>query len=177
MKKFRLLILDANVIIEVHKHGFWSSLINQFDIHINSIVIHNEAHFYEDDQGQRHDINLETDVKSKKVTEIEATPEQISALTDLVNENLLNRIDAGEQEALALLLSGDDNDYKYCAGDTRAIKALASLSLATHGVSLEEVLTSIGQKNKFPHPSYSKKAFDQKKRLRDYHQAWSWQSS
>ncbi len=161
--KSKLVILDANVIIKAFAGGFWKSLISQFDIHVNSIVLRNEVYFYEDDNGNQVSIDLSADIAIQNIKELIATPEEIAVLIDKVNPNFLDRIDNGELEALALLFSGRFDDFKYCTGDTRAIKALASLDLGSHGVSLEELLITIGQKNKLPDLSYSKTAFDKKK--------------
>lgn len=161
--KSRLVILDANVIIKAFAGGFWTTLSSQYDVHITSIVLHNEVYFYIDDNGQRVSIDLNGDIASGNLKELTATPDEIAALIEKVNPNFMDRIDDGEQEALALLLTGRFDEYRYCTGDTRAIKALSSLNLGSLGISLEELLTSIGQKTKLPDPSYSKKAFDRKK--------------
>ena len=161
--KSRLVILDANVIIRAFAGNFWTSLVSQYDISVNSFVLHNEVYYYTDENGQKVNIDLAAELANGKIKEITATTDQIKNLINKVNPSFLDRIDDGEQEALALLLTGDFDDFKYCTGDTRAIKALSSLGLGTLGISLEELLTAIGQKNKLPDLSYSKDAFDRKK--------------
>ncbi|MBF0363826.1 MAG: hypothetical protein HQK49_22590 [Oligoflexia bacterium] len=161
--KSRLVILDANVIIKAFEKNFWKSLVSQYDISINSIVLRNEVYFYTDENGQQVNIDLTVEITSGKIKEITATADEIESLIKKVNPSFLNRIDDGEQEALALLLTGRFDEYKYCTGDTRAIKALASLELGIFGVSLEELLSAIGQKDKLPDLSYSKEAFERKK--------------
>lgn len=161
--KSRLVILDANVIIKAFAGNFWNALIAQYDIHITSIVLRAEVYFYEDKNGQRFSIDLTSDIKSGKVKEITATPEEIATLIYKVNPNFMDRIDDGEQEALALLITGRFDEFRYCTGDTRAIKAMASLNLGALGISLEELLNAINQKGKLPDLSYSKAAFDRKK--------------
>jgi predicted nucleic acid-binding protein len=161
--KSRLVILDANVIIKAFAGNFWNTLIARYDVYVTSIVLRNEVYFYEDKLGQKIQIDVMTYVDSKKIKELTATSLEIAALVDKVNPNFMNRLDDGELEALALLLTGRFDEFLYCTGDTRAIKALASLNLASLGISLEELLTFIGQKGKLPDLSYSKKAFDRKK--------------
>ena len=161
--KSRLVILDANVIIRAFAGNFWTSLVSQYDISVNSFVLRNEVYYYTDEKGQKVNIDLESELANGKIKEITATTDQVENLIKQVNPNFLDRIDDGEQEALALLLAGDFDNFKYCTGDTRAIKALSSLGLGTMGVSLEELLTAIGQKRKLPDPSYSKDAFERKK--------------
>ncbi len=161
--KSRLVILDANVIIKAFAGNFWTSLVSQYDISVNSFVLHNEVYFYPDENNQKVNIDLAGELAAGRIKEITATTDQVEDLIKKVNPNFLDRIDDGEQEALALLLTGDFDNFKYCTGDTRAIKALSSLGLGTLGISLEELLTAIGQKGKLPDPSYSKDAFDRKK--------------
>ncbi|MGK5086331.1 type II toxin-antitoxin system VapC family toxin [Bdellovibrionota bacterium FG-2] len=161
--KSRLVILDANVIIKAFSGNFWKTLITQYDVYITSIVLHAEVYYYMDKNGQKISIDLTAGINSGKIIELTATPNEIATLVNKVNPNFMDRIDDGEQEALALLLTGRFEDFRYCTGDTRAIKALASLNLGPLGISLEEVLDAIGQKGKLPDPSYSKVAFDKKK--------------
>jgi hypothetical protein len=54
-------------------------------------------------------------------------------------------IDAGEQEALALMLAGKCDDHSFCSGDARPLQALSMLGLGERGISLEELLKSIGK--------------------------------
>lgn len=159
----RLVILDANVIIEAFKHKFWNSLVSQFNISVSSIVLHNEVYFYLDENNQKVDIDLATEVSSGRITEISATADEIASLINKVNVNFVDRIDDGEQESIALLNTGRFDDYRYCTGDTRAIKALSSLGMGALGISLEELLGNINQEKKLPDPSYSKKVFNRKK--------------
>jgi hypothetical protein len=161
--KSSLVILDANVIIEAFAGGFWNTLVSQYDVHVTSIVLRSEVYFYEDPKGKRIPIDLDRDVRSGNINELTATSTEIATLIDKVNSNFIDRLDDGEQEALALLLTGRFDEFRYCTGDTRAIKALASLNLGGIGISLEELLVAIGQKNKLPDPSYSKNAFDRKR--------------
>lgn len=159
----RLVILDANVIIEAFGGNFWNSLVTQYEVYVTSIVLRNEVYYFEDANGKQVLINLEADVQKGTIREISATSQEVAALEDRVNPNFLDRIDDGEKEAISLLLTGRFDDFRFCTGDMRAIKALSSLGLGAHGVSLEELLVDIGQKKKLPNPSYSKKTFELKK--------------
>lgn len=161
--KSRLVILDANIVISAFRCGFWSSLIGQYQISLPSIVLHQEVYYYIDVNDQRIPIDLGQYLKSGSIQEVSATPEEIAALEEKVNPSLLERIDDGEKEAIALLLTGNYDGHRYCTSDTRAIKALSALNLGSFGVSLEELLTQIGQGKKLPDQSYSKSAFDLKK--------------
>lgn len=160
--KSRLVIFDAVIIIAAFEGDFWNSLVSQFKIHVPSIVLREATH-YRDKNRQRIAIDMQTYVQQGKVIELTATAREIQTLQEKVNPNFMDRIDDGELEALALLMSGKYNDYRFCTSDTRAIKSMSSLSLGAFGVSLEELLDEIKLRKKLPDPSYSKAAFDRKK--------------
>jgi hypothetical protein len=162
--KFRLVILDANVVIKAFEGNFWNILVSHYEICLPSIVLRKEVYFFNDlKTGERIDINLERFIKQGSITELSASADDLEALVSKIDSNYLERIDAGEREALALLNSGRFDDYRFCTGDMRAIKALASLDLGSFGVSLEELLANAAMKVPLPDQSYSKKAFQRKK--------------
>ena len=53
MKKFRLLLLDANIVIYLFEIGLWDKLIGCRDVLLSRIVAEREAQFFEDDAGER----------------------------------------------------------------------------------------------------------------------------
>ena len=57
-------------------------------------------------------------------------------------------IDAGEQEALALMLANRCPEHMFCSGDGRPLQALAMLNMSDRGVSLEELLRRLGRNQK-----------------------------
>jgi hypothetical protein len=61
MSKLRLLILDANVVIFLNERGIWSKLISRCDVSLPRTVVY-EAEFFDDDNGDRHDIDLRQDI-------------------------------------------------------------------------------------------------------------------
>jgi hypothetical protein len=76
----RLVILDANIIIAAFEHDFWNSLVDQYKIHVNSVVLRQEVYHYYDKYGQKTPINLQQYIDSGKIVEVTATMEQISNL-------------------------------------------------------------------------------------------------
>ncbi len=60
----------------------------------------------------------------------------------LLDANII--IDAGEAEALALLLSNKAKDHVFCTGDRMTIQALSMLDMKDRGISMERFLRSIG---------------------------------
>lgn len=58
MKRFRWLLLDANVVIELFRQGIWDRVVGLCDISLSRTVAEQEAHFFEDDEGERRDFDL-----------------------------------------------------------------------------------------------------------------------
>ena len=70
------LLLDADVIIDLHKHGLWKQITKQHKVFIPSIVLHQEVYYYEDDKGIHQSINL-LPQSGKTFTEISAEASEL----------------------------------------------------------------------------------------------------
>lgn len=57
MAKFSLLLLDANVIIQLFEFGIWEQFLDCCEVHISQTIV-DEAHFYEDENGEQKSIRL-----------------------------------------------------------------------------------------------------------------------
>jgi len=135
---------DADIIINLHAAGLWQAVATSYRIVVPSIIAH-EAQFYRDEQDQRHDIDLQSQVVAGEVDELSASPAELAALQNRFTSDRLEGLHAGEQEALALVLSGAFAEGRVCSGDRAAIQALAALGFGDRGVSLERALQAIGQ--------------------------------
>lgn len=158
--KSHLVILDANVIIEAHRGGFWNALVTSYNVHVCSTVINVEVTHYRDANNNKIDIDLRPAVAANQINEITADVEDLKALDQKINPSMRGLIDAGEKEVIALMIKGEFEEHLFCTGDTRAIKVISALGMGSLAVSLEELLEKIGQKGKLPNPSYSKSKFD-----------------
>lgn len=142
MKKFRLLLLDANVVIEISRHGLWDQIIARCDIHLARTVV-DEAHFFVDDKGDRQIIDLSAHIDSKAITVFELMPSDLTDLRAKFGAGYFEKLDPGETESLAYLLrSGDDG--LICSADKIVYRVLGNLHRSEQGVSLEEVLAQTG---------------------------------
>ena len=54
-----LVLLDADVIIELHKVGAWEGLLTTYDVGVSEIIARQEVQFYHDSTGKRIYTNLE----------------------------------------------------------------------------------------------------------------------
>jgi len=138
----RLLLPDADVIIELHKLGKWNGVTSGYKIHIASTVLKEVTH-YVDDSGTKIPIDLSGDISSGKVAEDSATPQQIQALLQRIPRDKIE-LDPGELESITIIANRDSDDLKICAIDKAAIKALSFLDLRDRAVSFEEVLVGCG---------------------------------
>lgn len=149
MTKSRLIILDADVIIDSLKLGLWKSLINNYQVHVPAMVVHKEVYYYTDEKGDELPVNLNDYVAKNQIVMLEAEISDFQNFNEHVRAEYTDRrVDPGEKEAMVLLMSGRYDDYKFCTGDQAAIKVLSAIGLRQSGVSLEKLLKDIGQKNK-----------------------------
>lgn len=59
----RLVLLDANIIIEAHTLGIWQGLVKNVDISVPSTIIHVEAKFFFSKREDRTIIDLSSEVE------------------------------------------------------------------------------------------------------------------
>lgn len=57
-----LLLLDADVIIDLHRLGIWKHIIKNHNIYIPSIILRREIYHYEDEKGRQYPIDLAKEV-------------------------------------------------------------------------------------------------------------------
>lgn len=140
-----LLLLDADVIIDLHRLGIWKHVIKNHHIHIPSIILRREIYYYEDDKGQRCFISLEQEI-GKVIKEISCSAEELLNFKAQFDPIFQEEIHDGEIEALTLLKKNED--LILCTCDHAAIKALALLDLFEQGISFENLLKKTGIRKK-----------------------------
>ncbi len=139
-KKFNLFLLDADVVIHLHELNLWSTLLDRVSCLYMSETIFHECRFYSDDLGNECPIDLSQSGKVKKLQADLANSRKVLAACgcDVVP-------DAGELEALAILLVSDD--FYMCSCDQGAIKGAVIIGKKEQLISPQGVFTEIG------HPS------------------------
>jgi hypothetical protein len=146
----KLLLLDANVVIECYRISAWDTLIDSADVSVPSIVAQDEVRFYRRGKVQES-IHLPSLIKKGKIKEVSADLNEMLLLRKKLEKVLAMReIHEGELEALAIV-SGREEEYSFVSGDKVAIHALAILDCSDKGDSLEGVLKSIGITKKLNH--------------------------
>lgn len=142
MKKFRLLLLDANIVIEISRHGLWDQIIARCEIHLARTVVE-EAHFFLDANGNQQPIDLTPHINAQAITVFDLAPSDLAGLRAKFDPVYFEKLDPGETESLAYLLK-QANECQICSADKIVYRVLGNLHRADQGVSLEEVLNQIG---------------------------------
>ena len=149
VKKFSLLLLDANTVIKLFQLDLWDKLVESCDVHLSRTIVTTEAHFFEDEQGERQDFDLSSYEASDCITVFDVTLDQDRQLTRHFDAPYLERFDPGEREALAHLVTSNE-PYIICSADSIVFKVLGFLNRAEQGISLEEILQQTGFGREMP---------------------------
>ena len=153
------LLLDADVIIDLHENGCWRAVLATSSVAVGSVVA-GEAEFYEDGEGVNRPIELQSYIDRREIRELDASPEQMSLISSKLRQAKLI-LDPGELECIAILESSPSQDLRLCLKEQAAIKAVSFLELDEKAVCLGEVLTSHGIRRAKGIPyEHSKKRFD-----------------
>ncbi len=140
MKRLSFLLLDANVVIYLFEQGLWERLIEACDVHLARTVIE-EAHFYEDDDGLRHD--FDANEWEKDITIFEVPIVDVEAFCNRFDASYMEKLDPGEAESLAWLVRSTQ-ETKICSSDAIVFRVLGNVDRSEQGLSLEEVLKAVG---------------------------------
>ena len=148
MKRLSLLLLDANVVIYLFGLGLWDKLVNQCDIHLARTVM-KEAHFYEDENGRRHDFDLTPYERDGSIAAFEVPLPDMQRFRRSFDPSYLDKLDDGEAESLACLLEGS-SEMLICSADAIVFRVIGNLDRSHQGRSLEEVLSQLGLRRPLP---------------------------
>lgn len=138
-----LIILDANVIIELFRQNIFEALIGRYKIKLPT-TIKNECKYYEDLSGVEIQIDWAIYLSTNKVEEISADGIEYGKLAKLFKEDFYRGIDPGELEALAIINASDEENLFFCSGDLPSLKAMGVLGKGNQAISLEKLLLNIG---------------------------------
>lgn len=130
--KYRLLLLDANVVIYLNELGLWEQFISQCDVTLTETVVQ-EVKSYD----------LQPDIQSGKIRCVSASLKSIETFKNRLGPAYLDRMDPGEAESLAYLMESRES-WLLSSGDEIVYKTLGLLNRAEQGISLEELLQKMG---------------------------------
>ncbi|MBU2234101.1 MAG: type II toxin-antitoxin system VapC family toxin [Proteobacteria bacterium] len=151
MKK--LLLLDADVVIDLHTLGLFDRIIKGYEIHVTKTVL-DEASYFKSG-GARTKIDIRD-----RVTIIEnVAVEHLQTVRNEAKEARLG-IDPGELEAIACLIQ-EGEGLIFCTCDQAAIKLLSFMNFEKRSVSTEKALRTTGYQKKNLYPRHWEKTFTQ----------------
>lgn len=153
------LLLDANVIIDLHTLGFWNGFVTQNKVSIASTVFRVEALYYYDKSGNKTSIDIMAQVQNGSITELSADVKDQAGIIAKFNKQYDPELDAGELESIAIIVNSKDKDLKFCTCDGAAIRAVSMLQLDDRAVSLEAAIKQSGMKVKDVEYEHSEKRF------------------
>ena len=143
MPKLHLLLVDTVIVIHLHELGLWDFLLKLCDVHLSRGIV-DEAHFYTDEDGIAHTIDLSKYEASKQIVVHEVSLAETEPLRRQFGQDILEKLDAGEAELLAILYNNSFDEYKICSADKVVFRVLGALRYSEQGVSLEEVFRTVG---------------------------------
>jgi hypothetical protein len=154
MKRFRFLLLDANVVIKRFELGLWSRVLDKCHVLLSRTVAESEARFFVDDDDGQHAIDLTADIASHRVESVDVDLAELRRFSGRFDPTYLEKLDPGETESLAYLGSSLD-PCRICSSDAIVFRVLAQLTRSDDGLSLDEVLSQIGLGRSLP-PQFTK---------------------
>ncbi|MFC2156517.1 hypothetical protein ACFLT9_01640 [Acidobacteriota bacterium] len=137
----RIVLLDADVIIDLHRFGIWEAIVRQNHLLIPSTILRQEAFYWKDEFGFKHSIDL-LHAAGNQFEEISVSAQDLQAFKQKFDRFIEEELDTGETEALKIL--NDRDDCHFCTCDKVAIKAIAILGKRELGQSFELLLKSSG---------------------------------
>jgi hypothetical protein len=134
MKK--LLLLDADVVIDLHSFGLFEKVSKAYHINLTKKIF-DEAKFY-----PKGNHLLPIDLKDKVTVIEEINVEYLRTVNEEAREAKL-AIDSGEATLIAFMLQSSDEIF-FCTCDKAAIKLVSYLNLERKAMSVETLLKDIG---------------------------------
>ena len=130
MKK--LLLLDADVVIDLHSFGLFDTIRRSYDVHLTKEVLGEAKHYWKG--NKRIPINIR-----QKVTVVDNVDiEYLRIVHEEAREAKLV-VDSGEATSIAYLLQCEE-DMALCLCDKAAIRLMSFMQLEKQSTSVQEVL-------------------------------------
>jgi hypothetical protein len=146
----RLVLLDADVVIELFRLGIWDRLLGAVPVSLASTVVDEAGHYYDPDTGAKRIIDLQPYISDGRVTVENGDVAEIVRIRDACK---LLELHIGELESMAVVASADCH---FCTADRAAAKAMVLLDLSEKALSLEGLLKRHGvQPKRKPRPHFS----------------------
>lgn len=134
----RLLLLDADVVIDLHSLGLFDKMSSAYDLHVTRTVL-KEADYYP--KG-----NTKVPIKiDRKVTIIEDISIESLGIVQKEAQEARLVVDPGEATSIAYILQAKE-EMPFCLCDKAAIKLMAFMDLDDKSVSVEQAFWRAGHR-------------------------------
>jgi len=147
----RLLLLDADVVIDLHSLGLFEKICRAYDVYVTQEVYEEATYFKKG--GSKNPINIAGKVIVIKDVELEG----LEKIEKEAKEARLV-IDPGESTSIAYIYQTDER-MTFCSCDKAAIKLISYMELEQKAISLEKALRSAGYHGKKLYPRHFEKTF------------------
>jgi hypothetical protein len=135
----KLLLLDADVIIDLHTLGLYGKISKAYEICLTRNVFE-EARYYKRDRAK-----IDIDIKDVIIIE-NVDLESLRKVQREAKEARL-AIDPGESTSIAYLIQAEE-EITFCSCDQAAIKLISYMELEQKSISLEKALRNAGYHEK-----------------------------
>ncbi len=149
MKK--LLLLDADVIFDLHTLGLFEKIARTYRLYVTKTVL-GEAKYFKR-EGIKQKINIRDDVTVINDVALDS----LSCVRTEAKEARLG-IDPGELESIAYLSTAEE-EIRFCTCDKAAIKLISYMGLELRSISVEQAVRSAGHHKKILFPRHLDKTF------------------
>jgi len=149
MKK--LLLLDADVVIDLHSLDLFEKIGKAYDVYVTREVFKEAAYFKK--SGSRIPINIADKATVIKDVDLESLKE----VHKEAKEARLG-IDPGESTSIAYI-NQTEEEMIFCSCDKAAIRLISYMGLEQKSISLEKTLRDIGYHEKNLYPRHYGKTF------------------
>jgi hypothetical protein len=146
MTRSRLILLDANVVIQLFQLQIWEQVTARCEIVLAQTVV-DEVQFYDTDDGRQY-VDW-TEIEKSGAIKVESLPPaDVQSYCNRFGVNYYEKLDPGEAEALALLERDDQSQI--CSADKIVWRVLGNTNSVERGISLEEILAKNGLTKSLP---------------------------
>jgi len=147
----RLLLLDADVVIDLHSLGLFEKICRAYDVYVTQEVYEEATYFKKG--GSKKTINIADKVVVIKNVDLE----DLGKVEKEAKEARLV-IDPGESTSIAYINQTEER-MTFCSCDKAAIKLISYMELEQKSISLEKALRSAGYHGKKFYPRHLEKTF------------------
>ncbi len=148
----RLLLLDADVVIDLHSLGLFEKICRAYEVYVTQEVYEEATYFKKD--GSKNPINIAGEVTVIKDVELKGL-EKVEK--EAKEAQLL--IDPGESTSIAYI-NQTKAKMTFCSCDKAAIKLISYMELEQKSISLEKALRTNGYHGKKLYPRHLEKNFE-----------------